>query len=441
MRKPMLTGISIMMALGFTTACGSNQAGNEARNNHDETRQKDDPEPVTLKMYTFQNFTSEEMLNDSILEPLKKKYPYISVEVIRSQSGGMTLPDLLASGTTPDLVNGWQAEIKTLENYHLVGDMAPLAKQHHIDLDRFEPVALGAIKALSDKGELYGIPYNQQFNALYYNKDIFDKFGVPYPKDGMTWEDAIELGKQVSRQENGIQYRGLAYEHASRLSSPLSPNIVDPKTEKANVNNDTWRKVFQLGKDILTIPNNMPPKVDSGDTDAFWKNKTVAMYATINMLENSKGAMEKGLNLGVAQYPSYKELPDTYGYLDAHFIVVTPQSKNKDAAMKVVEVMTSDEVQLKIARKYGKMSPLKNPDIKKQLAADMPHLKGIDLQSIFKSKPAAGMNLSKYYIDARRRLMAEYVNFANGASDLNTALRNAEESINKFIATEQAKEK
>jgi ABC-type glycerol-3-phosphate transport system substrate-binding protein len=441
----MLMGMSMIIALGLTAACSSKPAGNEAGSNQAGGNQvekpKENTDPVTLKMYTFQNFTSPEMLNDAIMEPLKRKYPYITVEVIQSQSKGMTLSDLLASGTTPDLINGWQAEIKTLENYHLAGDMTPLAKQYNLDLGRFEPVALDAIKALSDKGELYGIPYNQQFNALYYNKDIFDQFGVSYPKDGMTWENAIELGRQVSRQENGAQYRGLAYEHASRLSSPLSPNIVDPKTEKANVNNDTWRKVFQLGKDILSIPNNMPAKVDSGDTDAFWKTKTIAMYATINMLETSKEAMEKGLKLGVAQYPSYKELPNTYGYLDAHFMVVTPQSKNKEAAMKVVEVMTSDEVQLMIARKYGKTSPLKNAEIKKQLAADMPHLKGIDLQSIFKSKPANGMNLSKYYIEARRTLMAEYVNFANGTKDLNTALRNTEELINKYISTEQAKEK
>ena len=25
--------------------------------------------------------------------------------------------------------------------------------------------------------------------AIYYNKDLFDKAGVPYPKDGWTWED------------------------------------------------------------------------------------------------------------------------------------------------------------------------------------------------------------------------------------------------------------
>lgn len=402
---------------------------------------KDTPQPVTLKMYTFQNFTTDELFNDYIGEAVKKKYPYITVEWIRSQSGGMTLSDLLASGVTPDLINGWNAEIKTLENYDLLGDMTPLAKEYNLDLGRFEPVALDAVKALSDKGWLYGIPYQIQFNALFYNKDIFDKFGVPYPKDGMTWEDTIELGKKVSRQDSGIQYRGLAYEHISRLSFPLSPNIVDPKTEKANVNNDTWRKVFQLGKDIISIPDNKPPKIDSGDTDAFWKNKSIAMYATINQLDRTKEAMENGLKLGIAQYPSYKESPNTYGMVDAHYVVVPPQSKNKDAAMKVVEVMTSEEVQLKIARKYGKMSPLKNPEMKQQIAADMPHLKGMELQSIFKSKPASGTNLSRFYSESRKKLMSEYINFADGKSDLNTSLRTVEDAINKYIESEKAKSK
>ncbi|MFE5318377.1 hypothetical protein ACFQ88_06685 [Paenibacillus sp. NPDC056579] len=55
--------------------------------------------------------------------------------------------------------------------------------------------------------------------------------------------------------------------------------------------------------------------------------------------------------------------------------------------MKVVEVMTSDEVQLKIARKYGKMSPLKNPEIKKQLAAD---ITGMITQGAFQERLQIG---------------------------------------------------
>lgn len=45
------------------------------------------------------------------------------------------------------------------------------------------------------------------------------------------------------------------------------------------------------------------------------------------------------MNADVAQYPSYKEAPDTYGLVDAHYMVITKQSKHKDAAMRVLEVI------------------------------------------------------------------------------------------------------
>jgi ABC-type glycerol-3-phosphate transport system substrate-binding protein len=61
--------------------------------------------------------------------------------------------------------------------YDLMTDITPLVKQTATDLNQ----------VASDDGWLVGIPFTQQFSALYYNKDIFDKFGVSYPKDGMTW--------------------------------------------------------------------------------------------------------------------------------------------------------------------------------------------------------------------------------------------------------------
>lgn len=35
--------------------------------------------------------------------------------------------------------------------------------------------------------------------SLYYNKDLFDKFGVSYPKDGMTWDEVLELNRQLDK--------------------------------------------------------------------------------------------------------------------------------------------------------------------------------------------------------------------------------------------------
>lgn len=133
------------------------------------------------------------------------------------------------------------------------------------------------------------------------------------------------------------------------------------------MNSDSWRRSFQLGKAILSIPNNMPEKIDSGGAKAFFEQKTTAMFASTNHVPNLKKHMEAGLHVGIAQYPSYKDQPNVYGLVDAHYMLITKQSKHKDAAAKVLKTLTSDEVQLAAASRFGRLSPLKNPDIKQKL--------------------------------------------------------------------------
>jgi ABC-type glycerol-3-phosphate transport system substrate-binding protein len=88
-------------------------------------------------------------------------------------------------------------------------DLQPLAKKHGFDFNKFDTKLVDSIKSYSDQGQIYYLPYNTLAFALMYNKDIFDKFGVPYPKDNMTWDEAIELGKKLTRTEAGVNYIGL----------------------------------------------------------------------------------------------------------------------------------------------------------------------------------------------------------------------------------------
>lgn len=56
--------------------------------------------------------------------------------------------------------------------------------------------------ALGDR--IYGFPTNTGVHAIWFNKDLFDVAGVPYPKSGWTWDDLIETGKKLTlRDENG----------------------------------------------------------------------------------------------------------------------------------------------------------------------------------------------------------------------------------------------
>jgi len=47
-------------------------------------------------------------------------------------------------------------------------------------------------------GRQYGFVTNPGPWVIFYNKSIFDKCGVPYPKGDWTWEEFVEVAKKVT---------------------------------------------------------------------------------------------------------------------------------------------------------------------------------------------------------------------------------------------------
>ena len=54
---------------------------------------------------------------------------------------------------------------------------------------------------------LYGIPCYTDSYAICYNKAVFDKYGVEYPKEGWNWNDYEALAEELnlkSRQKEAM---------------------------------------------------------------------------------------------------------------------------------------------------------------------------------------------------------------------------------------------
>lgn len=415
-----IVSVSVLSACGNQPAPGGAQGSPVSEKPHD---------PVVLKLYPGQMITPEDMAM-MINEPLQKKYPYITVEVIdRSKN---PLDNYIAMGEQLDLITQWNGSMSQNMDLALFEEITPLAQKQGLDIGRFDPQAIETVKNISNDGKLYGLPYNVQFNALYYNKDIFDKFGVAYPKDGMTWEDTIELSKKLSRTQDGTAFRGLDPENVARMSFPLSLNIVDAKTSKALVNSEPYKRLFEMTNSVYSVPGNKPSKWKYSTYDAFMKERTVGMFGTVNLFPYLAQVPDfTGWDL--AQYPSYKEKPNVYGMFDLHIMAVSKTSKYKEEAAKVLEVLFSDDVQMIATKKTGRVSALKDPKFQQAYGADMPLLKGKNIQSIFKSKPAPAPRLSTYYSKASGIMTTKFQDYADGKKDVNTALREAEEEINKYI--------
>ena len=72
------------------------------------------------------------------------------------------------------------------------------------------------LDALKINGRVYMLPYRKSTWAVYYNKNLFDQFGIPYPEGSWTWEDYTELAKELTRTIDGQKiYGSLSYETSS----------------------------------------------------------------------------------------------------------------------------------------------------------------------------------------------------------------------------------
>lgn len=68
---------------------------------------------------------------------------------------------------------------------------------------RLSQISKGALSAVQYEGKTYGMPVGIGVRALLYNKDLFDKAGIPYPdaKKPMTWNDLLALGKKFYKED------------------------------------------------------------------------------------------------------------------------------------------------------------------------------------------------------------------------------------------------
>ncbi|MEF3304995.1 ABC transporter substrate-binding protein [Paenibacillus sp. GYB003] len=421
--------------VGLLLASGCSGGGGEKDKAGDAAPPKDTPadaavkvssDPVTLKFAINFSWLSEEERNKYIVEPVKKKYPNISFEWINLTE--TSLDKVIATGVVPDIVQSASPIINVYTDLGLADNMEPLIKAHKFDTSRISKVGLDAVKITSGNDYLIGLPWTISFNATYYNKDIFDKFGVSYPKDGMTWDEMRELAIKLTRKEGQTQYRGLEPDVPSRMVSVLSRGYVDPKTNKATLDTDEWKRVFAYIKSVYDIPGNENYRWVPSAFDQFIKERTLAMYPGLNHFPNFKGV--EGINWDIVQYPQFKDKPNTGMQVDEWILHITKQSKYKDQAFQVISTVLSDEVQTEMSR--NARSPiLTSKAVQDEFGKNVPYLQGKNLKAIFLTQPAAPVPPSKYGAYGSTVSQEAFKKVMKDGVDINSALREADEKLTK----------
>ncbi|MCI8515501.1 MAG: extracellular solute-binding protein [Hungatella sp.] len=86
------------------------------------------------------------------------------------------------------------------------GLLKPL-DQSTIDTDSYG----GNLEPLMWDGQVYTLPLRSDFYVMFYHKDIFDRAGVPYPTNDMTFEEYDSMVRSLTDTEFGSEVYGTHY--------------------------------------------------------------------------------------------------------------------------------------------------------------------------------------------------------------------------------------
>jgi len=74
------------------------------------------------------------------------------------------------------------------------------AEEKALGLNDFFPTAL---EAFTFRGLTGALPWGGSTVLMFYNKDLFDAAGIPYPEDGWTWSDFRAISKTLTQDTDG----------------------------------------------------------------------------------------------------------------------------------------------------------------------------------------------------------------------------------------------
>lgn len=400
--------------------------------------------PVELVFYSIAR-DSEETFNERYGNAIKKKFPNLTIKYVKRVAGETDLQQYVTTGQTIDLIWGSLGSWPGILDFKLETDMADLVKVHGIDLSSFEPYLVDAIKQFGG-GKLYGLPFENSTNVIYYNKDLFDKFGVGYPKDGMTWDEMYDVSKKLNRTEGTISYTGFTPStNQTFITNMFGIPLIDPKTKKSTFGDPRWKRIvesefIQFAKETMYL--DVADKLRKGgalNLANFNKDMVLAMYPSGPLLPLVQPQEMSAFKWDMAAMPTFAEAKGVGYSAYPNYMSVTAMSKEKEMAMEVLKFLISKEFQTAMS-KSGNMTVLNDKAIQDVMGQESAY-KDKHYKAYFFNKfaPISDKSDLDSKVPAYNSMVNLLMKVAKGELDTNTALRQAEEDVNKKIGEALAK--
>ncbi|WP_296039909.1 ABC transporter substrate-binding protein [uncultured Agrobacterium sp.] len=235
-------------------------------------------------------------------------------------------------------------------------------------------------------GKLVAMPMYTDAPAMFYRKDLLDKYGKQPPK---TWKEMAETAKEIQDKERaagqkdmwGFVFQGSAYEGLTCnalewVASAGGGHIVETNGD-ISINNEKAAAALEMAKSwIGTIAPQGALAYKEEEARGVWQTgNSVFMrnWPYAYALGNGADSAIKG-KFGVVPLPAGAEGQAPASTLGGWNVAVSKYSKSQDAAIELVKFLTSAETQKKRAVELSNMPTIAALYDDKDVAAAQPFM-------------------------------------------------------------------
>lgn len=162
-------------------------------------------EPVTLQILSAEGDPKSVEAMKGVIAEFKKIRPHVDVEyqTVSWTELGKRIVAQIAAGRPPDIVHLDDFGMSVLADQGMLEPAGDVVNA--IGVDDYSPVPL---KAVTFKGTVWGVPFSNGFDLLWYRKDLYEKFGLKPPR---TWDELLHNVKTLHGNLPGVgQMYGIA---------------------------------------------------------------------------------------------------------------------------------------------------------------------------------------------------------------------------------------
>ena len=308
----------------------------------------------------------------------EKTHPNVHI-IVDPNPGPDTILTQCAGGVAPDIITIYTIDsFRRFQRLGLLEDLTPYVEKYKLPIDKMRPEVMSYVHVDEKDPRIYGIVENAGPLCMFYNKDVFDKFGVPYPTNDMTFDEVRELAKKLTsykyvngRKMDDIKglYVNEDYEFFIRM---FGGKLFSEDGKKCLINSPESVKGLNYYADMVLKDDTVPLAGDAASmaptggwqgTNLLLAQGKIAMLITGRYLTiQFRPYYPKGIRIGMVRCP---RSPYENNILYTKCYCVPKGSKHKEEAAAFLASLLSNENQSMITS-YGDAWPsITNPELDK----------------------------------------------------------------------------